>query len=128
MCFRFDHFLHDAQEVDGREEVAPGEVGDGVGRGGGWVEGEWVWGRQRGVLVYGVVVLGDWWGACFVGGGVRIGIGRVERGWECRVLVAEVEVGHFFAVGFGRDHCDGVLLVEELEDEGEIVGVEEELS
>lgn len=43
------------------------------------------------------------------------------------MLVAEVEVGHFLPVGFGGYHRDGVLLVEELEHKGEVVGVQEEL-
>lgn len=45
----------------------------------------------------------------------------MERDGEQGVLVAEVEVGHFLAVCFGCYHCDGVLLVEELEDEWEVV-------
>lgn len=60
-------------------------------------------------------------------GFVRVVGGVVQRERAQGVLVAEVEVGHLPAVRLRRDHRGGVLLVEELQHEGEIVRVEEQL-
>lgn len=55
-----DHFLHHAQEVDGCEEVAPGEDGDGGWRRrGDGVLGGRVGRRRGGLVVLVVVVFGD---------------------------------------------------------------------
>lgn len=32
MCLILANLLHDTQEVDAREEISPGELGDGLGR------------------------------------------------------------------------------------------------
>lgn len=60
-------------------------------------------------------------------GFVRVVAGGVWREREERMLVAEVKEGHILPVGPGGYHCDGVLLVEELEYEGEVVRVQQEL-